>query len=210
MSHLHFIYVSVQTLEAFALVSTHNLRIICGVFQHFPQPIKEQNTGFQAVLVLWFGFWSFPQKSRFAVVLGVCFVGCSGWQELEQVFMMCSLELRPFCTIPVQVYIRGFNSYAPLICICSILNSSILNCSFPYILSDLPQRKLISKEFQIIFSVLNNLAFAATEYHFTLMDALKYLNTVFAHYFIVFMGKIKLMISRSDATAWYRNLENRN
>lgn len=125
--------------------------------------------------------------------------------------MMCSLELRPFCTIPVQVYIRGFNSYAPLICICSILNSSILNCSFPYILSDLPQRKLISKEFSIIFfSVLNNLAFAATEYHFTLMDALKYLNTVFAHYFIVFMGKIKLMISRSDATAWYRNLENRN
>lgn len=33
------------------------------------------------------------------------------------------------------------------------------------------------------------------------MNTPEYLNTVFAHCFIVFTGKVKLMISRSDATA---------
>lgn len=39
------------------------------------------------------------------------------------------------------------------------------------------------------------------------MNTPEYLNTVFAHCFIVFMGKVKLMISTSDATAHIFGIE---
>lgn len=170
----------------FLSISPNHLRSITQAFRLFSS------------CYTWVCFYSFPQKCGFVVVLGDFFVAAMDGKSWSR--NRFSLELRSFCTVPVEIQARGFKSYAPVFCISSILDSSILICSFPYSLKDLPQRKVISKEFQIIFSVLNNLAFAATEYYFILMDTLKYLNTVFAHCFIVFMGKTKLMISRSDAT----------